>query len=191
MIDIYTDGGCRGNPGPGGWGAVIVNNQSETELSGFEDHTTNNRMELTAAIKALEALPSGTQARLTTDSNYVKQGINQWVHNWKKNGWKTSQKKDVLNKDLWQQLDQLNENLNIEWHWVKGHSGHPYNERCDELANLAMDQLSENVSHPQARPAMGPNNTQGVVVSSISLEERLERVENKLDIILQRLSELS
>ncbi|QGP49332.1 Ribonuclease HI [Piscirickettsia salmonis] len=191
MIEIYTDGGCRGNPGPGGWGVVIIDAKGgTTELNGYEAQTTNNRMELTAAIKALETLTLGTRACLTTDSNYVKQGISQWVQQWKKNGWKTAQKKQVLNQDLWQQLDALNQSLNIEWQWVKGHSGHAHNERCDELANLAMDgQVAQPLKANHVVAEHNANNNHSQVESN--LEERLARVEEKLDAILQRLAELS
>ncbi|AKP72794.1 Ribonuclease HI [Piscirickettsia salmonis] len=191
MIEIYTDGGCRGNPGPGGWGVVIIDAKGgTTELNGYEAQTTNNRMELTAAIKALETLTLGAQARLTTDSNYVKQGISQWVQQWKKNGWKTAQKKQVLNQDLWQQLDALNQSLNIEWQWVKGHSGHAHNERCDELANLAMDgQVAQPLKASHVVAEHNANNNHSQVERN--LEERLARVEDKLDAILQRLAELS
>ena len=142
MIEIYTDGACRGNPGPGGWGALLRQGKHEKEISGATQDTTNNRMELTAAIEALRALKQDQQeVHLTTDSQYVRQGITQWIHNWKANGWKTSQKKAVKNQDLWQQLDELISSQKISWHWVKGHSGHPENERADALANEAIDQM--------------------------------------------------
>jgi ribonuclease HI len=140
-VKIYTDGACRGNPGPGGWGVLMRFNGAEKELYGGESHTTNNRMELTAAVKALEALKRKSDVDLFTDSQYVRQGITQWILSWKKNGWKNSQKKAVKNADLWQQLDSLNFQHNIAWHWVKGHSGHVENERADGLANLGIDEL--------------------------------------------------
>lgn len=141
MIEIYTDGACKGNPGVGGWGALLRYNEHEKELFGGEANTTNNRMELMAAIKGLEALKKPSQVRLTTDSNYVKQGINQWIHNWKKRQWKTADKKPVKNKDLWVQLDELAQLHDIQWCWVKGHSGHIDNERADELANKGVEQI--------------------------------------------------
>lgn len=136
-VDIYTDGSCLGNPGPGGYGAVLIYQGKRKELSQGFATTTNNRMELKAAIEALRALNQPCHVSLTTDSKYVKDGINQWVKNWKANGWKTSAKKYVKNKDLWQQLDEQTNKHTITWHWVKGHSGHPENERCDELARAA------------------------------------------------------
>ncbi len=139
-VDIFTDGGCRGNPGIGGWGALLRYGASEKELFGFEKETTNNRMELMAAIQALEALKRPCKINLTTDSQYVRRGISEWMDGWKKRGWKTASKKPVKNKDLWQRLDEAASKHQIEWHWVKGHSGHDGNERADELANRAMDQ---------------------------------------------------
>ncbi len=134
-IDIYTDGACSGNPGKGGWGAVLVYGNNEKELSGGNPDTTNNRMELTAVIEALKALKEPCSVKLTTDSKYVCDAINQrWVYSWKKNGWKKSDKKPALNVDLWQQLLPLLETHNVEFIWVKGHNGHKYNERCDALA---------------------------------------------------------
>lgn len=141
-VYIWTDGGCRGNPGPGGWGALLRYNQHERELNGFEAHTTNNRMELTAAIRALETLNRPCQVELTTDSQYVRQGITQWIHNWRKRNWRTAAGKPVKNADLWQQLDALSQKHQIQWHWTRGHAGHPENERADQLANAAMDQLA-------------------------------------------------
>lgn len=141
MIEIYTDGACKGNPGVGGWGVLLRYNEHEKELFGGEADTTNNRMELMAAIKGLEALKKPSQVRLTTDSNYVKQGINQWIHNWKKRQWKTADKKPVKNKDLWIQLDELAQLHDIQWCWVKGHSGHIDNERADELANKGVEKI--------------------------------------------------
>ncbi len=137
-VVIFTDGGCHGNPGPGGWGVVIVANGEARETSGGEKMTTNNRMELSAAISALSIVlntPSfkGKKVELNTDSQYVKNGISSWISGWKKNGWKTKAKKDVLNRDLWERLDELNSAVNPEWKWVKGHAGVEYNERCDQL----------------------------------------------------------
>ncbi len=142
MVEIFTDGGCRGNPGAGGWGVLLRYGETEKELFGGEQETTNNRMELTAVIRALEAITRPVPIRITTDSKYVKDGITQWIHNWKKNGWKTAAKKPVKNADLWQQLDALVQQFEIEWAWIKGHSGHRENEIADELANKGMDQLS-------------------------------------------------
>ena len=135
IIDVYTDGACKGNPGPGGWGALLRWNGHEKELFGGELNTTNNRMELRAVIEALAALKSDSSVRLHTDSKYVLDGITTWIHNWKKRGWKTAGKKPVKNVDLWQQLDDLALQYTITWVWVKGHSGHDGNERADELAN--------------------------------------------------------
>jgi len=139
-VYIHTDGGCRGNPGPGGWGAYLRYGQHEKEMYGFEENTTNNRMELMAAIQALESLSRPCQVHLTTDSQYVRQGITEWMDGWKKRGWKTAAKKPVKNQDLWQRLDQAVAKHDIDWHWVKGHSGDPGNEKADELANRAMDE---------------------------------------------------
>ena len=141
MIEIYADGACRGNPGPGGWGALLIMGESEKELNGAEGLTTNNRMELTAVIRALEALKRPVQARIYTDSEYVRRGITEWVHNWKQRGWRTADKKPVKNQDLWQQLDELAARHQLQWHWVKGHSGVPGNERVDQLANAAIDAI--------------------------------------------------
>lgn len=140
-IEIFTDGACRGNPGPGGWGALLRYNGTEKELYGAESATTNNRMELTAAIRALEALKEPCDVQLTTDSNYVKNGITQWIGNWKRKGWRTADKKPVKNIDLWQRLDELCNRHRIEWYWVEGHSGHRENERADDLANRAIDEM--------------------------------------------------
>jgi ribonuclease HI len=140
LVDIYTDGGCRGNPGLGGWGALLRFGGTEKTLRGSEKATTNNRMELTAVIKALEAIKRPVPIRITTDSKYVKNGITDWIHNWKRNGWKTSARKPVKNTDLWQTLDALVQEHTIEWAWIKGHSGHRENELADELANMAMDE---------------------------------------------------
>ncbi|BBM02867.1 ribonuclease HI [Microbulbifer sp. GL-2] len=141
QITIYTDGACRGNPGPGGWGALLVFGDLEKELCGGESHTTNNRMELMAAIQALEALKQPCQVDLHTDSQYLRQGITGWINNWKKNGWKTASKKPVKNADLWRLLDESVARHQVEWHWVKGHAGHPGNERADQLANRGIDEL--------------------------------------------------
>jgi ribonuclease HI len=141
-VTIYADGGCRGNPGPGGWGVVLQSGGIEKELWGGEPHTTNNRMELTAVIRALEALKRPTATQVHTDSQYVQKGINEWIHNWKRNGWRTADKKPVKNADLWQILDGLARQHEIEWLWVKGHAGHPGNERADRLANRGIDELS-------------------------------------------------
>ena len=135
VVEIYTDGACRGNPGPGGWGAVLRYQGAEKELFGGEAQTTNNRMELTAVIRALEALKQPSRVQLYTDSQYVQKGIRDWIHSWKRNGWKTADKKDVKNRELWVELDELRKRHDIEWHWVKGHAGHPENERADALAN--------------------------------------------------------
>ena len=140
-LEIYTDGACRGNPGPGGWGALIREGSGERELSGAESATTNNRMELTAAIMALREVPAGSAVDLYTDSKYVMDGLNQWLPAWKMRGWKTADKKPVKNQDLWQALDEANARHQVRWHWVKGHSGHDGNERVDRLANLAIDKL--------------------------------------------------
>ena len=142
VVEVFTDGACRGNPGPGGWGVVLRYKNKEKELYGGENHTTNNRMELTAAIEALSALKKPCEVIITTDSQYVKNGINQWIANWKKRGWKTADKKPVKNIDLWQQLDELVARHTVKWHWVKGHSGHAENERADALANKGIDELT-------------------------------------------------
>lgn len=139
--EIFTDGACRGNPGPGGWGVLMRHKGHEKTLYGAEAQTTNNRMELMAAIQALESLTRPCQIRVTTDSKYVQQGIQEWLANWKRRGWKTAARKPVKNVDLWQRLDKATAGHDIEWAWVKGHSGHPENERADELANKAIDEL--------------------------------------------------
>ena len=140
-IHIYTDGACRGNPGPGGWGALLIYENYKKEIKGGSLLTTNNIMELTAVIEALSMLKFSSQVIITTDSNYVKNGITKWIHNWKSKGWKTASKKPVKNKDLWIKLDQLAANHTIDWKWVKGHSGHQENERADLLANEGIDDL--------------------------------------------------
>ena len=141
LVEIYTDGACRGNPGPGGWAALLIFNDAEKLISGAEEETTNNRMELMAAIHGLEALSRECSVKLTTDSKYVMQGITSWLSTWKGNNWKTSQKKPVKNVDLWQRLDSSVHKHRVEWFWVKGHSGHLENERVDTAANLAIDEL--------------------------------------------------
>jgi ribonuclease HI len=141
IVEIYTDGACRGNPGPGGWGALLSIGEHEKELSGADPQTTNNRMELTAVIRALEALKRPTEARIYTDSEYVRRGITEWVKNWKARGWKTADRKPVKNQDLWERLDLLAAGHKIEWRWVRGHSGVPGNERVDRLANQAIDAM--------------------------------------------------
>jgi len=141
LVEAFTDGACRGNPGPGGWGVLLRFKDHEKRLFGGEAETTNNRMELMAVIQALESLNQQCKVKLTSDSQYVLKGINEWMENWKKRGWKTSAKKPVKNVDLWQRLDKARESHDIEWAWVKGHSGHIENEIADELANQGIDQL--------------------------------------------------
>jgi ribonuclease HI len=134
-VEIFTDGACRGNPGPGGWGVILRSNGREKELWGGEAATTNNRMELMAVIRALEALKRPSRVNVHTDSQYVQKGISEWIHSWKRRGWKTADKNPVKNEDLWRRLDEVAARHEVEWHWVRGHSGHPENERADELAN--------------------------------------------------------
>jgi ribonuclease HI len=141
-VEIFTDGACRGNPGPGGWGALLRHGEHEKELFGGEPLTTNNRMELMAAIVALETLKSPCRVVLTTDSQYVRQGITEWMANWKRRGWRTASRQPVKNADLWQRLDQAAAPHEVEWRWVRGHSGHVENERADRLANRGIDQMS-------------------------------------------------
>jgi len=141
-VEIHTDGACRGNPGPGGWGAVLSTGGHEKELYGAEPETTNNRMELMAAIAALESLKRPCEVSLTTDSEYLRKGITEWVSRWKRNGWKTSDKKPVKNQDLWLRLEKATQTHRIRWHWIRGHTGHPENERADALANRAIDEMS-------------------------------------------------
>lgn len=141
-VDIFTDGACRGNPGPGGWGAVMRFRGKEKQLFGGEPETTNNRMELKAVIMALEELTRPATVRVTTDSQYVKKGITEWIHNWKRNGWRTAARKPVKNSDLWCELDELVARHDVSWAWVKGHSGHPENELADTLANKGIDEFS-------------------------------------------------
>ncbi|MEQ8747201.1 ribonuclease HI [Pyruvatibacter sp.] len=138
-VDVYTDGACSGNPGPGGWGAILIAGNNEREISGGEAGTTNNRMELMAAIMALETMTRSVEVHLHTDSTYVRDGITKWIHGWKKNGWRTAAKKPVKNADLWQRLEEAAERHTVEWHWVKGHSGHPLNDRADELARNGLE----------------------------------------------------
>jgi ribonuclease HI len=140
-IEIYTDGACKGNPGKGGWGALLIYGKHQKEIFGGENDTTNNRMEILAAIKALEEIKQNCKVHLHTDSQYVKNGIMTWLSNWKNNNWKTANKKDVKNKDLWQRLDEVSRQYDISWHWVKGHSGHLYNEKADELANKGVESI--------------------------------------------------
>ncbi len=141
VVEIFTDGACRGNPGPGGWGAVLRYQGKEKTLSGAEPHTTNNRMEMMAVIRALEALKRPCEVHLTTDSQYVRKGITEWLPQWKRRGWKTAAGKPVKNAELWRRIDELNQRHRIRWHWVRGHSGHPENERADRLAVNAIDRL--------------------------------------------------
>jgi len=138
-VDIWTDGACSGNPGPGGWGVLMRYGSHEKKLNGGEAETTNNRMELMAAIRALEILKRPCSVHLYTDSQYVRGGVTAWIHNWKKNGWRTANKKPVKNAELWQQLDEAQARHKVEWHWVKGHAGIPENEKADELARLGME----------------------------------------------------
>jgi len=138
VVEIYADGACKGNPGPGGWGVLLRMGGAEKELYGGEAATTNNRMELTAVIRALESLKRPCKVRLYTDSQYVQKGISSWIHDWKRRAWRTADKKPVKNIDLWQRLDALAHEHEIEWHWVRGHAGHPENERADALANRAV-----------------------------------------------------
>ncbi|MEX0922072.1 MAG: ribonuclease HI [Rhodovibrionaceae bacterium] len=140
-VEVFTDGACSGNPGPGGWGALLRYGGREKELFGGEAKTTNNRMEMMAAIQALEALKRPSRVEITTDSSYLRDGITKWIHGWKKNGWKTAAKKPVKNKDLWERLDRALKTHEIAWHWIKGHSGHPENERADALARQGIDEV--------------------------------------------------
>ena len=141
QVEIYTDGACRGNPGPGGWGALLRTGEAERELHGGEHETTNNRMELMAAIAALETLTRPCRVDLTTDSQYLRKGVTEWMAAWKRRGWRTASKKPVKNRDLWERLDTLTAQHEIQWHWVRGHTGHAENERVDALANQGIDEL--------------------------------------------------
>jgi len=138
-VEVYADGACKGNPGPGGWGVLLRAGGSERELHGGEPATTNNRMELTAVIRALESLEARSRVRLYTDSQYVQKGMTEWMHDWKRRGWRTAGRKAVKNVDLWMRLDELARGHEVEWHWVRGHAGHPENERADALANKGID----------------------------------------------------
>ena len=141
-IKVYTDGACKGNPGPGGWGVYIQSNEDEKELYGGNPETTNNQMEMQAALEALKHLKDEDEViELYTDSNYLRQGITEWIHKWKKNNWKTAAKKPVANRDLWLEISDLNEKMTVEWNWVKGHAGDPGNERADELANIGAESV--------------------------------------------------
>ncbi len=146
-VDIYTDGACSGNPGPGGWGAILRYRGVERELSGGTPDTTNNRMELMAAIRSLEALKRPVKARLHTDSTYLQRGITRWIHEWKARGWKTASRKPVKNADLWRRLEAALKHHQVEWHWIKGHAGHPENERADALARHAMAPFLDTAPH--------------------------------------------
>ena len=139
MIKIYTDGSCLENPGNGGWAAIIIDDGKKTQIKGSKKSTTNNQMELLAPIEALKKIPKGSEVQIFTDSKYVKSGITEWIHNWKKNGWKTANKKNVKNKALWIELEKASKEHAISWEWIKGHSGHTENERADELANISID----------------------------------------------------
>ncbi|MBA4097617.1 MAG: ribonuclease HI [Rhodospirillum sp.] len=143
LVEIFTDGACSGNPGPGGWGAILRYSGVEKEMNGGEPQTTNNRMEMMAAIIAIEAVKRPCEIHLHTDSEYLRQGITTWIHSWKARGWKTADKKPVKNVDLWQRLERAIETHDVHWHWVKGHSGHVENERADELARLAIRQMKD------------------------------------------------
>ena len=144
QVEIFTDGACSGNPGPGGWGVLLRYGAKQKEIHGGEPETTNNRMELTAAIMALKKLTRPCKVILSTDSTYVKDGITEWIHKWKQNGWRTANKKPVKNEDLWRQLEAAMEFHSVDWRWVKGHAGHPENERADELARLGMEEFLAN-----------------------------------------------
>ena len=148
QVTIYTDGACSGNPGPGGWGAVLIYGGHERDLWGGETPTTNNRMELMGAIQALETLKKPCRVELHTDSQYVRQGITQWINNWRVHGWKTSDRKPVKNEDLWRRLDAARARHEVHWHWVKGHNGHPLNERADGLARKGCDEAKAGAGNP-------------------------------------------
>jgi ribonuclease HI len=142
VVQVYADGACKGNPGPGGWGAILRTGGNEKELFGGVSQTTNNRMELTAVVRALEALEHSSTVEVYTDSQYVQKGISEWLPDWKRRGWRTADKKPVKNVDLWQELERVAGKHRVTWHWVKGHAGHPENERADELANRGVDEMS-------------------------------------------------
>ena len=165
-VDIFTDGACSGNPGPGGWGAVLRYGEVEKELSGGEAETTNNRMELLAAISALNALKEPCTVDLHTDSKYVMDGISKWIHGWKKNGWKTADKKPVKNVELWQRLEKAASAHKVEWHWLKGHAGHAENERADELAREGMAPFKKGPVKPAAAPRPTAQATQPAVAKA-------------------------
>ena len=152
LVTVYTDGACSGNPGPGGWGAILMSGPHRKEIKGGEPETTNNRMELSAAIGALEALKRPSVVALHTDSNYLKDGITKWIHGWKRNGWKTADKKPVKNEDLWKRLDAAAARHDVAWNWVKGHAGHPENERADELARAGMAPFKPRRAPPAGAP---------------------------------------
>ena len=141
LIYIYTDGACRGNPGPGGWGALLECENFKKEIKGYSQLTTNNIMELTAVIEALKLIKNSSKIVITTDSTYVKNGITEWIHNWKNKGWRTANKKPVKNKELWKILDRLSNNHKVQWEWIRGHTGHSGNEKADQLANQAIDEM--------------------------------------------------
>lgn len=141
IVELFSDGACKGNPGPGGWGVVLRYGDHEKRLYGGERDTTNNRMELVAVIQGLQELKRASRVKVTTDSQYVKNGITQWIHGWKRNGWKTAARKPVKNADLWQALDSEVNKHKVDWHWVRGHAGHPGNELADELANLGIQEM--------------------------------------------------
>jgi len=147
-VELFTDGACRGNPGPGGWGALLRYKGQERELYGFEPETTNNRMELTAAIRGLEALTRSCSVDLTTDSEYLRKGVTEWMAQWKRRGWRTASKKPVANRDLWEELDALLADHEVRFHWIRGHSGHAENERADALANRAIDEAQRQPEDP-------------------------------------------
>lgn len=160
-VTIHTDGGCHGNPGPGGWAAILQYGSRQRELSGAEPHTTNNRMELRAALEALNALKESCEVELHTDSQYLRQGITEWIQGWKQNGWRTKERKPVKNDDLWRALDAARARHQIEWRWLKGHAGHPANERCDELAAAAIARLRKSPREapaPTAAASASPSN---------------------------------
>ncbi|MBI1839901.1 MAG: ribonuclease HI [Verrucomicrobia bacterium] len=153
-VTIHTDGGCEGNPGPGGWGVVIQHGEQRFEFKGSEPATTNNRMELSAAIAGLRSLNQPCEVTLWTDSQYVKKGMSSWVHAWKARGWRTAGKQPVKNEDLWKTLDEIASRHRVQWQWIKGHAGHPLNERCDELAREAISQLKRGASRQSLNEAL-------------------------------------